>query len=281
MQTIKLKRKLRKSRKNNRMSKRDTMKIGGIKRKAQAAALEVVPEVEQKKRSGRCSGIERKEIHTVTLGNGSPASPSYGENQFSAAEIKDFVEKAIIYDIQKVSLPTTPASHTLVVIKEPGIIRIVDWNNKREPKTEVNEDHEEDKEDEEDEEEYYLHSGYEAGKEGLNARETKLKSMLEGKIQNKKKLTKKEKEEMEEMEEKEKNYIKWRQYTILIDAIKTNFPKHEVIAEKVIRKLRKKAYTKSVSCGMGGCSEYIDLWLDEKYCYVLNLQNDKYVFKHM
>ena len=61
MQTIKLKRKLRKSRKNNRMSKRDTMKRGGIKRKAQAAALEVVQEVvEQKKRSGRCSGIEKK-----------------------------------------------------------------------------------------------------------------------------------------------------------------------------------------------------------------------------
>lgn len=167
-------------------------------------------------------GLKKKNIHTVTLGNGSPASPSYGLIQFSAAEIKDFVEKAIIYDIQKVSLPTTPESHTLVVIKEPGIIRIVDWNNKREPKTEVNEDHEE---DEEDEEEYYLHSGYEAGKEGLNAHETKLKSMLEGKIQNKKKLTKKEKEEMEEMEEKEKDYIKWHQYTILIDAIISKFHK--------------------------------------------------------
>ena len=261
------------------------MKRGGMdqnhcKKRTQAQALEVVSEVEQKKRrSGRCSGIEIKKIHTVTLGNGEPTSVSYGNNQYTPAEIKDFVEKAIKYDIQKVSLPTTPESHTLVVIKEPGIIRIVDWNNKREPKTEDNEDHEEDKENEE---EYYLHSGYEAGKEVLNVHETNRKSMLEGKIQNKEKLTKKEKEEMEEMEEKEKNYIKWRQYAILIDAIHANFPHHEVVFEKVIRELRKEAFIKAKTCGgMGGCSEYVDLWLKKKYCNVLNLQKDEYVFKKM
>ena len=269
MPTIKLKRKLRKSRKNNRMSKRDTMKRGGIKH-----AREESDDVEAEKKPKTQRGKTLPEIYDIRLGNGQPTSPSYGLRQFSAEEINDFVKKTIIHDFQKLSFPTTPQSHNILVIKEPGIIRIVDWNNTREVKTEVDEDHEEDKEDGT---EYKINSGYEAGKEGLGVDETTRKSNL----QKKKKLTKKEKDEIEDIEKKEEDYIKWRQYTILIDAIKTNYPEHEVIFEKVIRKLRKQSFEKLKSCHMGGCSEYIDLWLKNRYPDGHRIIPYEYKFKHM
>jgi hypothetical protein len=118
MPTRKLKRKQRKTSKNNKM------KRGGMKR--QRSSEDTVPEPLRKSRI-----LPSLEIPVVTLGNGSPTSSSYGSIKFTDAQIKDFVNKAITDEVQIVSLPTPPDTHSIIVIVKDDVIQIVDWNYDR------------------------------------------------------------------------------------------------------------------------------------------------------
>lgn len=230
MQTIKLKRKLRKSRKHNRTIKRHTMKRGGMKRTLEKAK----EEAPVGRRSARLTNNPSLVVNTVVIENGEPASDTYGKNIFTPEQIRKFVKNAITDGYQIVSLPTTPDSHSIIVIVGESEIKIIDWNNSDDKNT--------------------TNDGYDWGKE-----------FLELNMKRRTKILKKFKSSIG-LTEEEENYIKWHQYAILIDEIKSKYPRHKLIFEGVDQseEIYKKAEGKRISCGMGGCSEYVHQWLDQK-----------------
>jgi len=215
MPTRKLKRKQRKTSKNNKM------KRGGMKRSR--SAEELLSNPVRKSRT-----LPSLDIPAVSLGNGDPTTSSYVSRKFTDAQIKDFVNKAIIDGLQIVSLPTPPQSHSIVVIVKDDVIQIVDFN---------------------------YDTGLTIGEEGLDEEKRTLKlSKLK---------TKAKKEEQLAL------YESWRQYTIMIEAIKTKYIGRPVKFVPIDKHsaIYKRAENKSKKCGMGGCSEYVYGWLDETYIH--------------
>ena len=228
MPTRKLKRKQRKTSKNNKM------KRGGVKR--QRSSEDPVPEPLRKSRR-----LPSLEIPVVSLGNGSPTTSSYGSIKFTDAQIKDFVNKAITAEVQIVSLPTPPDSHSIIVIVKDDVIQIVDWN---------------------------YDTGLAHGKEGLDEATRKLElSKLK---------TKAKKEEQLALYETWRQYTILIE---AIETKYSGRPVEFVPIDKSSA-IYKRAKNKSEICRMGGCSEYVYGWLDETYIYnnVLTIKKE-YHFK--
>jgi hypothetical protein len=223
--TRKLKSKQRKTSKNNKMKRGGMDQITGSKRKLEEQPL---------KRSARLTGNPSLFVNRVVIGNGDTSSSSYGKNIYTPTQIETFVINAITDGYQIVSLPTTPESHSIIVIVGDHEIKIIDWINSDDENT--------------------TNDGYDWGKEWLEFDITKREKILQ-KFKSSSKLT-----------TPEKNYIKWHQYAILIDEIKSKYPGHTLIFEGVDKKedIYKKTKEKHTTCRMGGCSEYVHLWLAKK-----------------
>jgi hypothetical protein len=224
MPTRKLKRKQRKTSKNNKM------KRGGMKR-----SLSDQTEKQPLKRSARYSGNQSLLVNRVVIGNGDTSSDSYGKNIYTPAQIKTFVVNAITDGYHIVSLPTTPDSHSIIVIVGDREIKIIDWINSHDENT--------------------TNDGYDWGKEWLKFN-----------IEEREQILQKFKSAPTKLTQPEKKYIKWHQYAILIDEIKNKYPGRTLIFEGIDKKedIYKKAKEKDTTCGMGGCSEYVYLWLAKK-----------------